>query len=88
MFIVNSDDHEGLHWGGGGGGSPKSVNVGGFGTPPFFENGPWGFFQGYFSKFRGDILLGYTSAVLSLPPMQPPLILSPLLQTPENVGVT
>ena len=38
-------------------------------------------------NFSG-ILLDCTSKVLSLPPVQPLLILSPLLRTPKNAGVT
>ena len=39
-------------------------------------------------NFLVIFFLGCTSTVLSLPPMQPLLIWSPLLGTPENTGVT
>ena len=62
---------------------------------PFLKMVCGGFLTGGFRRkhtisanFFGDILLGCTSKVVSFSPMQPLWILSPLLGTPENAGVT
>ena len=70
---------------GGGGGSEKSDSVGGFeNPPPFFKTVRGGFLRVFFDAdtsfvrfFFGGIRLDCTSKVLSLPPIQPLLILSP-----------
>ena len=80
---------------GGGGGSEIRYHEGFRNPPPLFTNGQWAVLRVFFDastpfvrKTFGNILLDPISTVLSLPPMQPLLILSPLLGNPENEGVT
>ena len=85
-FLFSCDEISGILETRMGGVSEKSDSVGGFEPPPpCFKNGLWGVFKGVFRRrhtifakfFFGGILLDCTSKVLSLPPIQPLLILSP-----------
>ena len=69
---------------GGGGALRNPIAWGVLKPPPLFKNGPRGCFKGVFRRrhiicaiFFGGILLDCTARVLSLPPIQPLLILSP-----------
>ena len=62
--------------------------------PPFLKRSPGGGFffltqaHPFIEIFFRDMLFGCTSKVLSLPPIQPLLILSSSPGTPENTRVT